>query len=416
MASGAVAAARAAPGTGALSGLRVVEVGFAAAGPWVGKYLANHGAEVIKVESRAVPDAFRTTYPPFKDNIEGPDRAAMFAWYNDGKRGVTIDLKSRQGPRLLRELVRRSDVLIESFPAGTLARRGLSYAALAAENPKLVMLSSCNQGQTGPHASHPGYGSQLTALAGFVQLLGEPERTPVLLYGPYIDYIAVGYGVIALLAALARRNRTGRGCYIDLSQLEAGLQFMTPALLEHQSTGRVPTRAGNHDLVAAPHGVYPSSEPDTWIACSIWNDDEWTRFRTATGHPEWSRDGIDERIAEWSRTLTREAAVAALRASGLRAAPVLTIGELFRDPQLRHRGAWVELTHPVIGTLRGLAAPWTLSATPQHLGAAGPVYGRTTTTSSVTCSAFRPPSGARSRRTARSVEHPRPARGRAPQG
>src|SRR5207248_477333 len=160
------------------------------------------------------------------------------------------------------------------------------YEALSRDNPGLVMLSSCNQGQTGPHAAHPGYGSQLTALAGFLHLLGEPDRTPVLIYGPYIDYIAVGYGVIALLAALSRRKRTG------------------PQLAEH--------------------------------------------------------------IANWTRGRDRDAVVALLRDAGLRAAPVLTMGELFTDPQLRHRQAWVELEHPVL-SLHGLSAPWTLSATPQRL-------------------------------------------------
>src|SRR6266540_4428284 len=164
-----------------------------------------------------------------------------------------------------------------------LARRGLGHDALRRARPDLVILSSCNQGQTGPHAQHPGYGSQLTALAGFNELLGEPDRTPVILYGPYIDYIAVGYGVIAVLAALERRRRTGDGCVIDLSQYEAGLQFLAPALLEHSANGTVPTRDANHDRVAVPHGVYPCEGDDRWVALSIWNDDEWELFRDAIG-------------------------------------------------------------------------------------------------------------------------------------
>src|SRR5207249_10878408 len=123
-------------------------------------------------------------------------------------------------------LVAKADVVIESCPAGAHARRGLSNEAMRRARPDVVVLSSCNQGQTGPHAQHPGYGSQLTALAGFNELLGEPDRSPVILYGPYIDYIAVGYGVIAILAALERRRRTGEGCLVDLSQYEAWLQFM----------------------------------------------------------------------------------------------------------------------------------------------------------------------------------------------
>jgi crotonobetainyl-CoA:carnitine CoA-transferase CaiB-like acyl-CoA transferase len=374
---------------GPLAGIRVVEIGFAAAGPLVGKYLANHGAEVIKLESRRAPDVFRLTYPPFKDNLPGPDRAGMFAFYNDGKRGITLDLKHPRGVELARALIAKSDVLIESFPAGTMAKRGLSYDALAAANPGLVMLSSCNQGQTGPHAQHPGYGSQLTALAGFTNLLGERDEDPVILYGPYIDYIAVGYGVIAVLAALARRRATGRGCYIDLSQYEAGLQFMGPAILEHRVNGTVPTRDGDHDVVAVPHGVYPCAGDDRWVALSVWSDDEWCRAREAMGEPAWARDPrwttaagrrtgeseLDGRIGAWTRGRRREDVVDALRARGLRVAAVLSISELAADPQLAHRGYWRALPHPVLGIVQCLAAPFTLSATPAQQESAGPILG-----------------------------------------
>src|SRR5437773_11747455 len=358
-----------------LSGVRVVELGWAAAGPLVGTYLASHGADVIHLESSTALDPFRSTYPPFKDNQPGPDRAAMFSFYNAGKRGVTLDLKQPKALELALRLVATADVVIESFPAGTLARRGLGIDTLRALKPDLIVLSSCNQGQTGPHAQHPGYGSQLTALAGFTQLLGDPDRTPVILYGPYIDYIAVGYGVIAILAALDRRARTGEGCVIDLSQYEAGLQFMGPALLEHDANGTTPTRAGNRDRVAVPHGVYPTSEPDSWIALSVWDDDEWTRLREALGDPEWSRDAalatadgrrvredwLDERIAEWSRRQPRERAVARLRSKSLRASEVRSIGELFREPQLAERQAWRTAEHPVIGHVRLMAPPFLLS-------------------------------------------------------
>src|SRR2546428_6592696 len=272
---------------GALRGIRVVEVGFAAAGPLVGKYLANFGAEVIRLESRLAADVFRTTYPPFKDGIVDPDHAGMFAFYNDGKRSATLNLKHPKGVALARALIGRADVFVESFTPGTVARLGLGPDLLRSEHPELILLSSCNQGQTGPHAFHPGYGSQLSALAGFVQLLGEPDSTPVLLYGPYIDYVAVGYGAIAVLAALERRKRTGAGCTIDLSQYEAGLQFLTPTILEFAANGRIPGRRGNADVVAAPHGVYRCAGPDRWVALSVWTDAEW---RAVCGVPglDWA--------------------------------------------------------------------------------------------------------------------------------
>ncbi len=379
-----------------LAGLRVIELGWAAAGPLVGTYLASHGADVIHLESSTVLDPFRSTYPPFKDNRPSPDGAAMFCFYNAGKRSVTLDLKNPGAVDIVLRLVAASDVVIESFPAGTLARRGLSREALHAARADLVLLSSCNQGQTGPHAQHPGYGSQLTALAGFTELLGAPNETPSILYGPYIDYIAVGYGVIAILAALERRRRTGRGCDIDLSQYEAGLQFLGPALLERAANGSTPTRAGNRDRVAVPHGVYPArataSAADPWIALSVWSDEEWPRLRAAMGDPAWAGDvdldtaggrrarepWLDERIAEWSRALTREDAVARLRAHGLRVAPVESIGELFADPQLAHRRAWRTVAHPVIGDVRVMAAPFVLSENEQGPHAAGPLLGQHT--------------------------------------
>jgi len=420
----------------ALAGLRVVEFGFAAAGPLVGKYLADHGAEVIHVESATAPDPFRTAYPPFKDNIPGLDRAGMFAFYNQGKLGVSLDLKHARGPELARALIAKADVVIESFTPGHMARWGLDHPRLVGERPDLVMLSSCNQGQTGPHARIPGYGSQLTALAGFLHLLGEEDGTPLLLYGPYIDYIAVGHGVAAVLAALLRRRVTGRGCYIDLSQYESGLQFVTPALLEHAANGTVPSRVGDRDLVAVPHGVYrcadvrsgpalpassephssrtsgpalpassephssrtsrpalpASSEPhsnDRWCALSVWDDEEWRRLGRAFGSPAWACEPryatvegrraneaeLDHVIGEHVRRLDRDQVCADLRAVEVHAAPVLTISELFSDPQLASRRFWRSLPHQVLGKVVGMAPPFTLSGTPARLERAGPLLG-----------------------------------------
>jgi crotonobetainyl-CoA:carnitine CoA-transferase CaiB-like acyl-CoA transferase len=378
-------ATRPAPRThpGALGGVRVVEMGFAAAGPLVGKYLANFGAEVIRLESRAAPDVFRTTYPPFKDGVVGPDRAAMFAFYNDGKRSATLNLKHPKGVALARALIRTADVFVESFTPGTVARLGLGAETLRADHPGLIVLSSCNQGQTGPHAFHPGYGSQLSALAGFVQLLGEPDSTPVLLYGPYIDYVAVGYGTIAVLAALERRRRTGLGCTIDLSQYEAGLQFLTPTILDFAANGRIPGRAGNADAVAAPHGVYRCAGLDRWVALSVWSDAEWRDLCDVMGidGPATASDrrrarvGLDERIGAWTATRDRDLVVALLRGKGLRAAPVLSIPELFSDAQLAHREMWPAVTHPAIGEMHLMAPPFRLSSTPSVQDRPGPTVG-----------------------------------------
>ena len=380
--------------TGALDGMRVIEFGGYAAGPVVGKYLGNYGAEVIRIESHTRLDGFRTHYPPYKDNVPGVERAGIFSYFNDGKRSVTLNLKTERGVELARGLVERSDVVVENFTPGTMRRLGLGYEVLSQLKPGLVMLSTCNQGQFGPRATQPGFGSHLTSLSGFTQLLGQPDQTPVLLYGPYIDYIAVGYGTVAVLAALARRNATGgsKGAYIDLSQYEAGLQFMTPALLDYFINGRVATRAGNRDPSAVPHGVFPCRGEERWVALSIWNDEEWRRFVEAIGAPEWACDPqyrtvlgrkrhearLEQSVAEWTGSRERDDVVSLLCQHGLRAAPVNSMQDLFADPHLRARGAWRVVEHPVLGRVHVAAPPFLLCDTPPRHERAAPLLGADT--------------------------------------
>src|SRR5262249_5475773 len=178
-------------------------------------------------------DGFRAHYPPFKDNRKGVNRSACFAYHNDSVYSAGVNLKSPSGLEIARRLVSAADVVIENFTPGTMQKLGLDYRTLNILNPRIVMLSTCNMGQTGPRAQHPGFGSQLTSLSGFTNLAGEPGGPPVIVYGPYIDYVAVGYGYVAVLAALEYRRRTGCGQYIDLSQYESGVQFLAPALLQY---------------------------------------------------------------------------------------------------------------------------------------------------------------------------------------
>lgn len=371
------------PAPAALAGLRVVELGAFAAGPHVGKHLAEHGAEVVHVETRTRPDGFRTNYPPFKDDRPGLERAGMFAMTHNDKLGVTLNLKTPEGVELCRGLIARADVVIENFTPGTLGSLGLDPAELLNENPRLVLLSTCNQGQTGPHARHAGFGTHLTAMSGFIQLTGWPDRAPSLLWGPYIDYVAVAYGAIAILAALERRRTTGRGCHIDLSQYETGLQFLAPALHDYFTTGRVADRDGNRDPSAAPHGVYPCRQDgrERWVALSVHDDGEWARLVDALGRPEWARaqqlataagrrravDELDGRLAAWTVALAREEVVAALRAHGVHVAPVEDMADIAEDPQLAMRQAWRPVEHPVIGTYPAVGPPYLLSATPAEI-------------------------------------------------
>lgn len=375
--------------TGPLSRIKAVEFGGYAAGPAINKYLANHGATVIRVESKTRPDGFRTHYPPFKENRPGLNRSGCFAMFNDGKLSVTLNLKTPEGLELAKRLVGWADLVVENFTPGAMRRLGLDYESLKAVNPGLVMLSTCNHGQTGPQAHHPGFGSQLSSLAGFTHLTGEPDGPPLILYGPYIDFVAVAFGFVAVLAALDYRRRTGQGCYIDLSQNETGLQFLAPPLLDARVNGRVETRQGNRTPAAAPHGAFPCRGEDRWCTLSVWSDREWERLVEIMGSPGWAKEArfstlagrkaheaeLEQRLSEWTRQLTAGEVMARLQAAGLRAGVVNGIPELFTDPQLGHRGLWWALRHAEIGEYHAKAPPFILSRTPARPGRPAPCLG-----------------------------------------
>lgn len=374
----------------ALAGVRVVEFAVFAAGPVVGKHLAEHGAEVIRVESRTRPDGFRVHYPPFKDNRPGLERGGSFAIFNNDVLGVTLNLKSARGVELARALVARADVVIENFVPGVMERLGLDYPALREVNPGLIMLSSCNQGQSGPRAAQRGFGSQLTSMSGFTYLTGYGDgQSPMLLYGPYIDFIAVGYGLIAVLAALDYRRRTGNGQHIDLSQYECGLQFVIPMLLDFQVNGRIQGRQGNRDPHAAPHGAYPCRGDDAWCVIAVFEEEEWRAFCAAAGHPEWAadprfaslaarkahEDELDRQVSEWTSEHTPHEVMEKLQAVGVQAGMVQSVGDLFACPQLAHRRQWRTLPHREFGAYAYEAPPFLLSETPAEIRRPSPLLG-----------------------------------------
>ena len=366
----------------------MVEFGSYAAGPHAGKMLANFGATVVHVESFARPDGFRLQYPPYKDGRPDIDGGACFAYFNDSKLGVALDLKNPRGLALAKRLCAWGDVVIENMRPGVMQRLGLGFEALAAARPGLVMLSTCNMGQTGPRADTPGFGSQLTALAGICGLTGERGGEPTVLYGPYIDFIASTLGAVAVLAALERRRRTGVGAHIDLSQYEAGLMFVAGPLLEYHLSGRIAERSGNDDPVAAPHGAYRCAG-DGWIALSCWSDEEFVRLAGAVGRPDWSRaprlrtlpgrraagPEIDSGIGAWTRGRDAAVAAALLLRARVHAHPVNTVADLFTDPQLVSRRQWQRRAHAVIGNQAYCAPAFQLSYTPGKVKSAAPLLG-----------------------------------------
>ena len=346
----------------ALAGLKVLEFGGYAAGPHIGKVLGNFGASTIHVESRERPDGFRIQYPPFKDDRPGHNRSGCFAFFNDSKYSVTVDLKKAEGVALTRRMAQWCDLIIENMRPGVMERLGLGFAALAELNPRLVMLSTCNMGQTGPRADQPGFGSQLSALAGMCGMTGVPDGPPMLLYGPYIDYIASTLGASAVIAAVIRSRRSGKGALIDLSQYECGLAFMGAALQDFFATGRLAERCGNDDPVAVPHGAFHCSDGE-WVTLSCWSDADFAALAKAIGEPKLALDPrfaaasarransteLDTVVSAWTSRHSAQAAAVALQGAGVAAYPVVTMARLFSDPQLCARRQFRVRRHPEMG-------------------------------------------------------------------
>lgn len=372
----------------ALEGLKVVEFGSYAAGPHIGKMLANFGATVVHVESRARPDGFRLQYPPYKGGKPGIDAGGCFALFNDSKYDVTLDLKKPEGRALARQLCGWCDIVVENMRPGVMERLGLGYEALGASNPRLIMLSTCNMGQTGPRADTPGFGSQLTALAGMCGLTGKPDGPPNLLYGPYIDFIASTMGAAAVLAALERRRRSGIGAHLDVSQYECGLLFLAGPLLAYCRSGEIAQRAGNADPDASPHGAWRCGDGE-WMVLSCWSDAEFARLAQAIGWPEAAaqdrlatlaarRRGareIETAIAAWAGVRTASAAAEALQGARVHAHVVASMADLFSDPQLISRRQWRRRRHPVIGDQAYLFPAFDLRALPGDVRAPAPRLG-----------------------------------------
>ncbi len=372
----------------ALGDLKVACFGGYAAGPHIGKVLGNYGARVVHVESMDRPDGFRLQYPPFAGNRHGLNRGACFSYFNDSKYGVTIDLKKPAGTELARQLCGWCDIVIENMRPGVMERLGLGFETLSRINPRLVMLATCNMGQSGPRADQPGFGSQLSALGGFCGMTGFAEGSPMLLYGPYIDFIASSLGTSAVLAGVRRARRSGKGAYIDLSQYECGVLFMGAALQDYFSTGEVAGRCGNDDRDAVPHGAFPCADGE-WVALSCWSDGEFATLAQLMGQPDLAHDArfaraeqrrqnapmLDELISAWTGQHCAVEAAEHLQAAGLAAYPVVTVAGLFGDPQLTARRHWRVRRHPEIGDQAYCFPGFDLKEAPGDIVAAAPCLG-----------------------------------------
>jgi benzylsuccinate CoA-transferase BbsF subunit len=345
---------------GLLSGLTVADFGWAVAGPMLSRFLAHHGATVIKIESNTRLDATRIA-TPFRGK---PNRnsSGYFDQHNAGKLSVTFNLKHPEGARLARRLALAADVVNENFVPGVLEKYGLGYAALSAERPDLIMISSSAQGQTGPNARAPGLGVTLQGLVGLAHLTGWPDRNPVGTGEPYTDTLVAPAAGAALMAALDYRRRTGRGMHIDLSQFEIVTHVLAPGMLHEQLAGARHSRLGNASLARAPEGVFACQGEERWCAVSVENDAQWGALADLIGYAgdtprarqdlAWRmqrREELEGAIAAWMRGRDVAEAQEQLQARGIPAYGVSSNEDVMADPQLAARGHWVERDHPVMG-------------------------------------------------------------------
>lgn len=377
-----------------LAGLRVLDLGWVWAAPQVGSILAQFGAEVIKVEHRARADNSRLSGTIIRDGqrIDGDttDMSPMFHQINKGKAGITLNLKEPEGVALLKQLAASCDVVLENMSAGSVERSGIGYDTLSAANPRLVMLALSGAGQFGSLADMRTYAPTMSSFAGLESLVGYPGELPVGALNFAIgDPNAAVHGLVALFAALARREATGRGCYIDLSQTEALFATLTPYVLQAQIEECQPLPMGNAHPAMAPHGMYPAAGDDRWISIAVRDDADWAALSKVVGDRPWIRDDrlastrgrtdaramLDEALAEWTATRDRDSLVAELRAAGVPASPVNDIDGLWSDPQIAARGLADSVDIPGLGREVLFRAPWNVAGLSIATGTRGPLVG-----------------------------------------
>ncbi|MFQ5416238.1 MAG: CaiB/BaiF CoA transferase family protein [Myxococcota bacterium] len=375
---------------GIFEGIKILELGAGAAGPIATRYLADQGATVVRVESSVRPDFLRMIHLT-ADNPHGLDGSPMFVLMNPNKQSVAVNLSTAEGVALVRRLVAWADVVSENFSPKAMAKWGLDYESLRADHPRMIMLSSCLFGQTGPQRMYPGFGGQGAALAGFNHLTGWPDRDAVGPYGTITDSLSPRYVALLIAAALLKRERTGEGQYIDVSQIETAVYSLSEVVVRCSARGEVLGRRGNECEYAAPHGIYPCRGDDRWIAIAVFSDEEWRslcgemedaapadrRFASVRGRIE-HRDELDQIIGDWTQRHDAHPLMERLQAAGVEAGAVQDFDDLRADPQLAHRGHFQKLHHALLGELAFEQCAIRPAENPPTLRAPGPNLGEHT--------------------------------------
>jgi len=381
---------------GPLSGVRVLDLTRVLAGPWCTQLLADFGADVIKVEEPTRGDDTRQWGPPWLTDARGTatSDSAYFLSANRGKRSVTLDLAHPQGARLARELALTSDVLVENFKVGGLARYGLGYGDLAALHPRLIYCAISGFGQDGPEASRPGYDAMIQAMGGLMSLTGVPEGEPGA--GPMkvgvavADLMAGMYAVTAILAALYERAGSGSGQYIDLALLDTQIAWLANQNLNFLLSGRSPERHGTAHPNIAPYQSFATQ--DGYLMLAVGNDRQFAAFCRAAELGELAGDArfatnaarvahraaLTEYIAQAMRARSTAWWLAALQAAGVPCGPINTLAEAFAEPQVQHRQLRLDLPHKLAGSVPGVRQPARFSRSAPEYRRAPPLLGEHT--------------------------------------
>lgn len=381
---------------GPLSHIRVLDLSRVLAGPWASQVLADLGADVVKVERPGTGDDTRGWGPPFLRDGAGRDtsESAYFVSANRGKRSITVDLARAEGQDVVRRLALKSDVVLENYKVGALARYGLGYEQLAALRPGLVYCSITGFGQTGPYRDRAGYDFLIQALGGLMSITGEPDGAPgggPMKVGVAITDVMTGmYAVAAVLAALAHRDRTGRGQHVDLALLDVQVASLANQAESHLLTGRPPVRLGNAHPSIVPYQAFATR--DGHVVLAVGNDGQFARLCAVVGDPALAQDPRFEtnaaRVRHRAELIARLGPllaarpgaewIASLEQAGVPCGPIHDLAQVFDDPQVRHRGMRVEAEHPLSGTVPMVASPIRLSRTPVRDPVAPPLLGQHT--------------------------------------
>ena len=388
----------------ALHNVRVVDLGTAWAGPMAGHLLADMGAEVIKVESRARMDGMRLGRPMIPPTDDGEDLAGgdrgrwpelqpVFHGLNRNKLSVTLNLRTDEGKAILRRLASISDVALSNFSPGVLERLGMDYDSLRQVKPDIIVAAMPAFGDSGPLRDMVAYAPIIQAMSGMMSLVGYPPEDGEPLVGElqaaWSDTVAALCAALGVVAALRHRNRTGCGQYVEAAHLEGTAALLGVPMLQYQMTGEIPAPPGNDDADFAPHNNYPCAGEDAWVSIAVRTDDEWRALagviaeglagdgRFSDMGCRWrNRRALDEIIAGWTRGMTPQQATELLQGVGVAAMPVMNIADQFADPHLNARETYVEIDHPHVGAELVYGVPWRFSGTPGGVRTPAPLLGQ----------------------------------------